>query len=486
MTRNCLYYGDNLDILRRYVPSESVDLVYLDPPFKSNQDYNVLFQEQDGRRAQAQIKVFEDTWRWDQESARAFQEVVELGGSVSRTMQGLHLALGTNDLLAYLTMMAPRLVELQRVLKTTGSIYLHCDPTASHYLKMLMDAVFGPRNFRNEIVWCYTGPSNTKAYFPRKHDIVLFYSQDARQAKFYSDAVRIPYKAESFTMGGSGSLATKNRKGDYTTGREEQLAKGKIVEDYWIDIPSLSVSKERLGYPTQKPAGLLERIIKANSLEGDVILDPFCGCGTAIAEAQRLNRRWIGIDITHLAITLIRHRLRGAFGEIPYDVIGEPISLTDAQTLARDDPYQFQWWALGLVGARPTEQKKGSDRGIDGRLYFHDEAPGAKTKQIILQVKSGHVNSAPVRDLVGVLTREQAAIGVLVTLQPPTQPMRSEAASAGFYRSPGWHQSYPRLQILSIEELLAGKKIDYPPQTSTTFKPAPRAKPDQPEQPRLL
>lgn len=254
---------------------------------------------------------------------------------------------------------------------------------------------------------------------------------------------------------------------------------GVLAGNVWTDIdPINSRAAERLGYPAQKPEALLERIVVASSNEGDVVLDPFCGCGTAIAVAQRLNRRWIGIDITHLAITLTKNRLHDAFGDqATYKVIGEPVSLPDAEALAGEDPYQFQWWALGLVGARPVEQKKGADKGIDGRLYFHDEPQGGKTKQIVLSVKAGHTNVAHVRDLRGVLEREKAEIGVLISLQEPTQPMRTEAAGAGFYKSP-WGQQYPRLQILTISELLDDKRIDYPPptQTNVTFKKARRIK----------
>jgi hypothetical protein len=231
-------------------------------------------------------------------------------------------------------------------------------------------------------------------------------------------------------------------------------------------------------FPTQKPEALLERIIKASSNEGDVVLDPFCGCGTAVVVAERLKRHWIGIDITHLAVTLMKHRLRDAFGDnVEYRVIGEPVSLPDAEALAEQDPYQFQFWALGLVGARPVEQKKGSDKGIDGRIYFHDEGEGGKTKQVILQVKAGHTTSAHVRDLRGVVQRENAEMGVLITMQEPTQAMRAEAAGAGFYRSPGWNQSYPKLQILTVNELLHGTGIDMPPlrQVNVTFKKAPSA-----------
>jgi hypothetical protein len=262
--------------------------------------------------------------------------------------------------------------------------------------------------------------------------------------------------------------------------------RGRPLSDVWTDIPPInSMAQERLGYPTQKPEALLARIISASSNEGDLVLDPFCGCGTTITASQRLKRRWIGIDITHLAITLIKHRLRDAFGDqATYQVIGEPVSLPDADALAATDPYQFQWWALGLVGARPVEQKKGSDKGIDGRLYFHDEAEGGKTKQVILSVKAGHTSVPHVHELRGVMEREQAEIGVLITMVEPTQPMRSEAASAGFYDSLGWNTRHPRLQILTVEELLEGKKIDMPAvgQQRATFKKAPKAKGEGPAQ----
>jgi len=247
------------------------------------------------------------------------------------------------------------------------------------------------------------------------------------------------------------------------------------MQNLWDDIfPINSQAQERLGYPTQKPESLLERIILTSSNEGDTILDPFCGCGTAVVVAQRLRRSWIGIDITHLAITLIKHRLKDAFGDVSFKVIGEPVSLPDAEALALQDPYQFQWWALGLVGARPAEQKKGADRGIDGRLYFHDEA-GGRTKQIVLSVKGGGVTTSYIRDLRGVLEREKAEIGVFLTMEEPTAPMRKEAASGAFYESPFDHRKYPRIQILTIEEILNGKSIDYPPtQANVTFRKAPK------------
>lgn len=527
---NLLYYGDNLDVLRRHVDDESVNLIYLDPPFNSNADYNVLFAEQDGTRAAAQIKAFEDTWRWDQGAARAFQQIVEAGGSASQVMQAFRTFLGESDMLAYLAMMAPRLTELRRVLRNDGSIYLHCDPTASHYLKMLMDAVFGAKNFRNEIVWKRTNARGTEGRYPRVHDVLLFYSKTEtfhfNPLKVPADRSKMPHtlitgadgkKYQTYELTAPG--ATKEgesgepwrgfdpaRYGRHWGNSHAQMdewdtaglihwardgfprrrgaepfdpeSRTVTVTDVWTDIDRINqAAAERLGYPTQKPVALLERIILASSKDGETVFDPFCGCGTTVAAAQKLNRKWIGIDITNLAITLIRHRLRDTYGdavEKSYKVIGEPVSVPDAKTLAETDPYQFQWWALGLVGARPAEGRKGADKGIDGRIYFHEDR-SSKTRQIVLSVKAGTLHAHYVRDLRGVIEREQAAIGVLLTLKKPTKAMRTEAAAAGFYQSP-WG-THSRLQIVTVEELLGGKKLDAPPprQTAATFRRAPRA-----------
>lgn len=475
MEPNVLYYGDNLDVLRRHVRDESVDLVYLDPPFNSNVTYNVLFSEHDETPAAAQIEAFTDTWHWDTAAAAAYEEVVEGGGQVADAMIAFRTLLGTSDMLAYLSMMAPRLKALHSALKSTGSLYLHCDPTASHYLKLLLDAVFGPTKFLNEVIWCHYGGGQSKKWFPRKHDTLLVYRKGASWT-FNADDVRVPYE--------SGYASTVfGKKGDPNQKVYLPNPKGKIPEDFWII--NRPYGREVLGYPTQKPEALLERIIKASSNEGDVVLDPFCGCGTTIAAAQKLNRRWFGIDITHLATGLIKHRLQDAHdlrAKIDYDVIGEPTDLSGAAELAGDDPWQFQAWALSLVGARTaTSAKKGADRGIDGRLLFHDEGAGGKTKQIVFSVKAGKTGVNHVRDLRGVMEREKAEMGVLIALREPTGPMRAEAAGAGFYHSP-WGTEHQRIQVVTVGELLGGKTLDAPVlhQTSRTFKKAPKAETDRP------
>lgn len=532
MTENTLFYGDNLDVLRRHVADESVDLVYLDPPFNSNADYNVLFAERDGTRAAAQVKAFGDTWRWDAGAARAFSDLVEQGGRVADAMLAMQKFLGESDMLAYLAMMAPRLVELRRTMKPTASIYLHCDPTASHYLKMLMDGVFGPGRFVNEIVWKRYGAHNDSRTYGRVHDVLLFYSRsdsitfnkqhEPYTADYVAERFRFsdpdgrrwaeqnlsspnprPNLTYPFTAKNGITYAPPTNGWKYTHDRMRALddagelhypAKvggrlrlknylddlpGVPAQDVWADLTSIGGSSaERLGYPTQKPEALLERIILASSNEGDVVLDPFCGCGTAVAVAQRLKRRWIGIDITHLAVTLMKHRLRDAFGDAAkFRVVGEPTDLAGAATLAESDPYQFQWWALGLVGARPVEGKKGADKGIDGRLYFHDEA-GGKTKQIIFSVKAGKLKADHVRDLRGVVEREKAEFGVLLSMDEPTALMRTEATTAGFYSSPFTQRKHPRIQLLTVAQLLSGKGIDMPPRdvVNRTFKQAPKAR----------
>ncbi|MGC2214803.1 MAG: DNA methyltransferase [Silvibacterium sp.] len=530
--KNHLYYGDNFDVLQRYLREESVDLVYLDPPFNSRQDYNVLFAEKDGSKSSSQIHAFEDTWEWNLDAERSYEYIMEtIGGRVADAMRAFRTFLGNSDMMAYLAMMAPRLVELKRVLKQTGSIYLHCDPTASHYLKILMDSVFGPQFFRNEIVWkrsdAHSDGKQGAKHYGRIHDVILFFSRgdspafntlynplpESTEDKWYRNIEETTgrrYNKADVT--GPGGAAKGNphyewkgvtRYWRYSKPTMERLeaegrlvysksgmvyqkryldeSKGVSIQDFWEDISMLRgihANSERLGYPTQKPEALLERIIKASSNEGDLILDPFCGCGTTVQVAQRLNRRWIGIDITHLAIGLIKKRLSDAFGpqiRETYEVIGEPTDYSGAAKLAEEDKYQFQWWALGQVGARPAEQKKGADRGIDGRLYFHDDQSG-KSKQILFSVKAGGVQVSQVRDLRGTLEREKAEIGVFICFEEPTRPMLREAAEAGFYKSTDG-STYPRIQILNIQQILDGKQPEYPlHRRDATFKQAPKSR----------
>jgi len=514
--KNKLYFGDNLAILREHISDESVDLIYLDPPFNSKATYNVLFQEKNGTQSAAQITAFEDTWHWGIESEAVYHEVVTTGGKLADLLGALRQFLGTNDMMAYLTMMAIRLVELRRALKDTGSIYLHCDPTASHYLKLLMDAVFGAEHFRNEIIWKRTTASSSKARarrFGADHDAMLFYVKspaydfhpvymeypEAEVAKRfrrsdergrYKDAELATYSQETLQR-----LKDENRLiitpgGKYRYKIYLDEIPGVPTDSVWTDIPPInSMARERLGYPTQKPEALLERIINASSNEGDVVLDSFCGCGTTLTVAERLHRRWIGIDITHLAVTLMKHRLHDTFGDdlSPYEVIGDPKDLTSARALAEENRYQFEWWALGLVDAHPAQdKKKGADKGVDGLIYFIDNAEG-KLKRILVQVKSGHVTRPQVSDLCHAVDRENAAIGLFITLEKPTRPMIEEAATAGFYEAKELGKKYPRLQILTIEELLNGKQPEYPRGAGRlTYKQARRRRKNPQIQPSLL
>ena len=540
-SRNTLFYGDNLPILREYIPDESVDLVYLDPPFNSKRTYNVLFRDESGQDSESQIAAFDDTWHWNQAAEETYHQLVtEAPDRVSKMIAAQRDFIGSNQMMAYLVMMAARLVELHRVLKPTGSLYLHCDPTASHYLKIVMDTIFGPENHRNEIVWQRTTTKSLMSRrLPNNHDVLLVY-QRTEEATWNSDMVFQPYDPDNLDekttqkyrhRDANGRLYrldnlinpnsdrpnltyeflgvtkvwrwTKERmQAAYEAGLVVQTKpgivpqlkryldeqRGRPLGDVWIDIaPINSQAAERLGYPTQKPLALLERIIEASSNPGDVVLDPFCGCGTTIAAAHKLGRRWIGIDITHLSIALQKYRLQEMFPGIEFQIIGEPQSVNAARQLAQDDRFQFQWWALSLVKARPLggdagskRGKKGADKGIDGVITFIDEAKG-KPNRALIQVKSGKVSSRDIRDLRGTVEREKAAIGVFITLEPATREMETEAVSAGFYLSPGWGQKYPRIQIMTIEQLLKGAEIAMPP-VSITFKKAERMKGEGPEQ----
>ena len=528
---NTLYYGDNLEVLPDF-PSECVDLVYLDPPFNSNRSYNVLFRETAGAEAEAQIEAFEDTWQWTTATAEVFDEVASRGDDVGRLLQAFVSALGHNDMTAYLTMMAPRLIELRRVMKPTASIYLHCDPTASHYLKTLMDAVFGVRNFRNEIIWKRTSAHSDARRYGRVHDVLLFFTNG--RASNWNDVFQpydeayveqyYRYEDEDGRRWMSGDLSAAGLSGGgyeyewhgytrvwrvpeetmrrldaesrvfYTrTGfprlkRYLDESRGLRASDAWSDIEAVrSWHPERLPYPTQKPEALLERIIEASSNPGDLVLDPFCGCGTATVAAHRLGRQWVGIDITYLAVDLMQHRLRDTFpddfGEgVPVD--GEPADEAAALALAERGKFQFQFWAVARLGgtARSGTPRMGPDQGIDGVTTFPErdpndpESPTLQHKQVIISVKGGGTGVRDVRDLRGVVEREDAAIGVLVTARQPTRAMINEANAAGLYRSAWDDTTWPRIQLLTAGDIVRGTGIEMPSRRGMRQYPrAPRA-----------
>jgi site-specific DNA-methyltransferase (adenine-specific) len=332
-----LHHGDNLTVLRQHVPDESVDLVYLDPPFQSGRNYSILFGVKNGARSAAPVQAFEDTWQWGPEAEAAYLDVLGRGGAPAVAMNGLRQILGESDIMAYLCMMAPRLVELRRVLRPAGSIWLHCDPTASHYLKVLMDAIWGAACFRNEVIWRYRRWPAKARQLQKMHDVILFYSRCATAEHTFHTLYGYENLAESTLK----TFGTKKQRADFSSGHrkpgtEEDETVGPPLSDVWEVSVIAPIGRERLGYPTQKPEALLERVILAASNEGDVVLDPFCGCGTALAVAQKLKRRWIGIDKTPLAIRLVKQRLDAAFGDsIDFDVIGEQRALEDADPPAR-------------------------------------------------------------------------------------------------------------------------------------------------------
>ena len=515
---NVLYYGDNLDILRRYIPDQSVDLVYLDPPFNSNRAYNVIFKDESGNNTDAQLLAFEDTWHWGPDAEAQYAYLTNTASNqgrvpstVSTIVAALRSGIGENQMMAYLVEMAVRLVELHRVLKSTGTLWLHCDPTASHYLKVLLDAIFGPENFVNEVVWKRSTAHSDRAqgskHFGRLHDVLLVYGESSAYSwneqyeplsSGYTEShygLVEPQTGRRYLLDnltGPGGEAKGNpiyevmgvtRYWRYSKERMAQLieqgrvvqprpgavprykryldeSRGRPVQDIWDDIaPVNSQAKERLGWSTQKPLPLLERVLAASSNPGDVVLDPFCGCGTALVAAQKLGRQWIGIDVTYLSIAVMRARLKDSFGLADVAVVGQPTEVEGARAMlvgtGLEGQYQFQWWALDLIGAQPMggAQKKGADRGIDGVINF-STGPRGEVGRALVSVKSGGVNSSQVRDLKGVLDREKAEIGLFVTLEEPSAPMHLEATTAGVYHSDLSGRDYQRIQILTIRELL--------------------------------
>jgi site-specific DNA-methyltransferase (adenine-specific) len=515
-----LFLGDNLQVLRESVATESVDLVYLDPPFNSAADYNVLFRDQGDHQDSAQVMAFTDTWHWGPADEQLLLELTQRHGELARFLSDTVTRLGRNDLSAYLVMMAARLLELRRVLKSTGSLYLHCDPTASHYLKTVLDVIFGIENFRNEIVWKRSDAKGNNSqgaqHYGRNTDTILFYSKgkdvtfnqqytpltEEYISAFYrhKDTDGRRYKLDN--MLGPGGAAKGNpyyevmgvaRHWRYSQERMQKLieggrviqtnpgtvpmykryldeSRGVPVGNLWTDISFLrGHTKEKLGYPTQKPVALLERIVSTSTNPNDVVLDPFCGCGTTVCAAEKLKRDWIGIDITHLSIALIKARLRRDFGLEPtdYSEEGTPTTVEGAQYLFDQDAFQFQFWILGEIAAQPfgasadsKKGKKGADGGIDGQIFFL-RPDGGKVEKVIISVKGGkNLDAGMVRDLAGVLTKEDAAIGVFVCLARPTAGVLKEANQQGGYEYAG--KMFQRVQVLTVEDILGGKQPDIP------------------------
>jgi len=534
-----LYFGDNLGVLQEHVEANSVDLVYLDPPFNSKAQYNLLYETPGNERETAQRMVFRDTWSWGDEAEFCYEAVLGHGGEVAAIVNALTHALKRSDTMAYLVMMAARLIEIHRVLKADGSLYLHCDPTASHYLKLVLDAIFGPSNYRNEINWRRTSAHNDakqgRKQYGNVRDVIFFYTSsdewrwnqqytpydpdyleneyrhgakgggyketDATAAKpggdtsyiwrvkrredskerwqpDFDDEYKIPRKSWEYRgvppyQGRFWAYSRANLKAFWDKGelihRETGMPRiiqyanempGVPLQNDWQDIRPAPKS-EALGYPTQKPLALLRRIIQASSNKGDVVLDPFCGCGTTVHAAAELERQWIGIDVSYYAVRLIERRLKANFGSqfaVPID--GIPADLASAEALADRDPYGFQQWAVGELGCQLwNDGKKGADTGIDGEMWFLS-GPG-NAGRLLAQVKGGKNVGAPkVREFRAVLEREKAQMGVFFTRGEPTADMRKEAASFGIHRIGS--TSLPRLQLVSLSSWFAGQRPQLP------------------------
>jgi DNA modification methylase len=480
MINNQLFYGDNLEVLRKHIKDESVDLCYIDPPFNSKRNYNQIYNNI-GKEDRAQTQAFIDTWTWDDLANLGLVEIKEnYHGKFTQQsidlISGLEKVLGKGSLFAYLINMTLRIAEIHGVLKPTGSFYLHCDPSASHYLKLVLDAIFCSQggDFTNEIIWCYDTGGRSNNFYPKKHDIIFYYCKSKKRL-FNDNSVRLTRDTstmhEPVLEDENGHLYQRNIK----NGKEYRyyLDKGVLPNDWWIDIQAINPSaKERLGYPTQKPEALLERIIKASSNENDVILDAFCGCGTTIAVAQKLNRNWIGIDITYQSISLILKRLEDTFGKgilenITLNGIPKDIESASALALKKDDAEgtlrtrtrkEFEKWAvLTYTNNRAViNDQKGADKGIDGIVFF--DGGKDNPEKIIIQVKSGKVKSGDIRDLMGTIAINEASLGIFITLNEPTKEMIKTAKSIGIYQSKFMSNPVDKITIVTIKEIIEEQK----------------------------
>ena len=461
---NRLYYGDCLDWMEQW-EDNCVDLIYLDPPFNSKTNYNMLFAGLDD--SEVQYRAFTDTWSWNDVAGERYGAYEAAVGRPGRgAVVGLYQILGGCGMIAYLTYMAERLAEMHRILKPTGSIYLHCDPTASHYLKIVMDDIFDKANFRNEIVWYYENRLSRKGgQFSRLHDTILVYGKSGKTVHnliYDENWTPSPTQARRLERG------YEVRKGDLIIYDEEKFAKSGIDEsdyakvyrskakqpplgDVW-PVPILNpMAKERLGYATQKPLALLERIIKASSNEGDLVLDPFCGCGTAIEAAHLLNRQWAGIDISSFAIDLIR-RERPHLKNLNIQAERIPKNMRDAHALARDNRLAFEAWAVDRLPGFAPNTKQTGDKGVDGRGKLAHDPDDFDSRLALAQVKSGaKVSPSDLRDFIGAMDLQEAAIGRFITLEPVASgDMHKDAASLGSVSVLG--ESYPRLKLWSIRD----------------------------------
>lgn len=515
---NHLYYGDNLTRMRQ-MGKHSVDLIYLDPPFNSKQNYNLIYKNLTGKPVPDQAEAFCDTWEMDpqkEELARAMPVLMREHGIADYYVEFWRLWINAlrhtqPHLLAYLIYMVQRLLYMKSLLRPTGSIYLHCDPTASHYIKVMMDGIFGHDNFRNEIVWRRTNAHNIQSRrLGRVHDIILFYSasnkltwnqqyepySQAQMSRYKKDESGRLYKAENLTM----ATAAKTRNFEWRGSRPslnrgwgaslEQLEAwweegrilkkeggsprldglkvyldklpGKPIDSVWTDINRVSnTGAERLGYPTQKPIALLDRIIRSSTNAGEMVFDPFCGCGTTIYSAVKTERKWIGCDVAILSIKMIRETLTGEKWRLvedhDFDVTGIPVSVEQAEELFKTDPFQFEHWLVERVGGFPT--KKTGDKGIDGRMYFETK-DGLKC--MVLSVKGGGIRPTDLRDLRGVLERDHdMTMAGFLSLKPPSKAMWEEAATAGQFEYGG--VKYDRMQLLTVSDILEGKREFHTP-----------------------